>query len=202
MTRIAGLLEWLTNILTLHFWWVLYLLRGAVVLGVFPATAAVFAVIRYWLRKEDDEAVSVLFKRYYRENFRTANILGWALAIISLIIVVNWLFLPYYTNPVLKTVMYAIVILFSFFVIVIWLYLFPVLVHYDLPLQNYLFIIFKTAAASFLSIIMQLLLIGIYVGIVYYLPPVAVLFGITFAAVAQMAISHNIFRQFDQQKEQ
>jgi uncharacterized membrane protein YesL len=76
----------------LHVLWVLGALAGGVVLGVFPATAAVYAVARR--DAVDDEGAErdrlrVEFWRAWRAELRTANVLGWALTAAGLALLAN-----------------------------------------------------------------------------------------------------------------
>lgn len=65
----------------LHLLWVVGTLAGGVVLGVFPATAAAYAVLRRDVLGDDGrEALVREFRTAWLREFRTANVLGYALA--------------------------------------------------------------------------------------------------------------------------
>ncbi len=146
--------------------------------------------------KNEHEDLSKLYKRLYRENFKTANLLGWLFTVITAIVVYNFLFIPYYTE-LLRLVMYALVIFLTLPLIVCWLYLFPAIAHYQLRINHYLLVFLKMGVVSIPAILMQLLLIGIYLGVVYYLPPLLILFGITPIAIVQTAIGYNMFQRME-----
>ncbi|MDQ0253236.1 putative membrane protein YesL [Evansella vedderi] len=196
MNRVFVFAEWLYELLKLHFYWIVYILKGFVVLGIFPSTAAMYSVVRHWLRDEYHEEQSKLYKKFYSENFVVANIYGWMLTATSGVIALNVLFIPYYTDT-LKIIMYAIIIFFTILLIILWSYTFPVIAHYALPTKNYFLVILKTGVFSITATIMQLLLLGIYLFIIYFFPPLVILFGITPFVIVQMAISNNIFRMVD-----
>lgn len=77
-----------TRLFLLHLLWLLWTLRGAVVLGVFPATAAMIAAIRHDVMAEhhgegDDYSIRLswsFFAATWRREFGAANRLGWLLA--------------------------------------------------------------------------------------------------------------------------
>jgi uncharacterized membrane protein YesL len=80
------------RLLKLHLLWLGWTLAGGVLLGVFPATAAVHAVIRRDLLRGDDDDRAALreeFRIFWRESFAGANVLGyvvtalWALLLLD-----------------------------------------------------------------------------------------------------------------------
>lgn len=49
MNRVLVFAEWLLELLKLHAYWIVYLFKGAIIFGVFPATAAMYGIVRQWL---------------------------------------------------------------------------------------------------------------------------------------------------------
>lgn len=79
------------RLLQLHLLWVLWTLRGGVVLGVFPATAAVHAVLRRdALRGEDDHRpLRAEYAAFWRAELAPANRLGYALVAAWAVVVLD-----------------------------------------------------------------------------------------------------------------
>lgn len=76
---------WGWRLLKLHLLWLLHTLRGGVVLGVFPATAAVHEVLRRDLMSGDvaeRHGLRAEFDAAWRANLRGANVLGYALTLL------------------------------------------------------------------------------------------------------------------------
>lgn len=194
MGRTLFFTDWLLEILKLHFFWILYLLRGWVIAGIFPSTAAMYAVVRHWLMKKEAGTLSHLYKQYYQENFKAANILGWMFFVVTCIIAINIYYLPYYSEG-MRLVMYPILLFFAVIVFIGWLYVFPTIVHYAFSISNYFVVILRMGFASLSGIIMQVFILGIFILGVYILPSVLVIFGITPLVLVQMAISYNIFQK-------
>lgn len=82
------------RLLFLQLLWLGYTLRGGVLLGIFPATAAVHAVLREHERDDDEELprwrpLQVRFGEYWRRELWPANRLGallvpaWAVLLLS-----------------------------------------------------------------------------------------------------------------------
>ncbi|MBZ2197420.1 YesL family protein [Occultella gossypii] len=70
------------RLFALNALWLLYTLRGGVVAGVFPATAAVHAVLRRDLMRPDDphrEPLRVEFGAAWRAELGSANVIGYVL---------------------------------------------------------------------------------------------------------------------------
>lgn len=185
---------WLWEILKLHFNWIIYTIKGAVVLGVFPSTAAVYAVARHWMINDDKDEITTLFKKFYSENFKIANLLGWITLFFSMIIYLNWRILPLLDLPILKVFMYGFVIFLTILIILFWLYLFPTIVNYSLRWFDYILVGINGAITNLSFTILQIVLIGIYVILAINYVPLIALFGICIIAVIQMYICTNIFK--------
>ncbi|WP_156323950.1 hypothetical protein [Bacillus sp. JCM 19034] len=119
--------------------------------------------------------------------------------VVSVIIFFNFLFIPNYPDA-LRVVMYAIVIFLAILILLAWLYLFPVIVHYQLNVRDYIRVILRVAVESVPSILVQLMILAIYAGIVNYLPALLVLLGVTPFAIAQMAISYNMLNRIERKE--
>lgn len=93
----ARLLSWNVTVglvglrlLCLHLLWIGWTLRGGVLLGIFPATAAVHAVLRADVRRADHvpgelpelRGLSAQFREHWHREFGSANRLGALLAVL------------------------------------------------------------------------------------------------------------------------
>src|SRR5699024_4798911 len=119
MAKTIKITDWIFEIFNLHIQWIKYTFKGLIILGLFPSTAAVFAVIRYWLLKRETESLAKLFRQYYYDNYKVANVLGWFFLFISFIVLLNFFYIPYYTEN-FKKVMYAIFV----FMCIIFLFIY------------------------------------------------------------------------------
>jgi uncharacterized membrane protein YesL len=119
-------LEVFANFLLLNLLW---LLACIPVLTIYPATAAMFAVVRDWVRKKDVGDIQAFFLRF-RENFKQSFVIGivWTLSGIALVLdfyLVNQL--PSGLRTILYLVLSLMLLLYTFTSV----YLFPVMVHFD-----------------------------------------------------------------------
>ncbi|MDX8047140.1 DUF624 domain-containing protein [Gracilibacillus sp. S3-1-1] len=192
MNRTYVFADWILEMLILHMYWMLYTLKGGVIFGIFPSTAATYAVIRNWMLHGRVKGTASLFKKYYRENFKASNLLGWMLMITTLTLALNLYIIPF-LNDTVRLIMYSVLIFIFVIVVIQWLYVFPMLVHYSLSIANYFVANMRIGLTSFSAIIMQCMIIAIYGLLLYIAPALLIIFGIIPIAFVQIAISSNVF---------
>ncbi|MFJ7727930.1 YesL family protein [Neobacillus sp. NPDC097160] len=86
--------DWVVKLLYLNLLWILFTIAGLVVAGIFPATVAMFTVMKGYLAGENVRVFNS-FKKVYKEEFKRANRLGIVLLIIPIILYTDWLFTNY-----------------------------------------------------------------------------------------------------------
>jgi uncharacterized membrane protein YesL len=123
--------EVFVRLVYLNVLWIGCSFAGLILFGFFPATAAMFAVIRRWIGGESDLQVFKLFWKYYKTDFIKANVLGLILLMFGVTLYVNLKFVFTITTfEILYVPILAITICFSLML----LYIFPVYVHYEFNL--------------------------------------------------------------------
>ncbi|MFC7063516.1 YesL family protein [Halobacillus seohaensis] len=125
---------WIARLAYLNVLWFVFTLMGLGLLGIFPATAATFALVRLWIQ---DRSTPVLRKFWseYKQNFIKSNKLGWSVVpfFATGIIVLNWSLGSTSSISLVVTVLAVIgLIVVSFYS----LYLFPVLSHYNVDINE------------------------------------------------------------------
>lgn len=127
--------EWITRFAYLNLLWVSFTLIGGVLFGLFPATIAMFAVTRQWLKGNTDKPILQSFWQYYRKDFLKSNLLGLFIVIIAIIIIADILYIKANNNEVLTWTyipLFAFMLLFLMFLF----YIFPTFVHYELKVEQ------------------------------------------------------------------
>ncbi len=81
---------WFAKLVYLNILWIGFSLLGGLVLGLAPATMAMFAVSRNWTRGEQEFPLFALFWKKYREEFWAANAVGWLWAAAFGILAADW----------------------------------------------------------------------------------------------------------------
>lgn len=140
MRAIYATLDWITKLAYLNILWMFFTVLGLIVFGLFPATAATFAVVRRWVIGETDIPVFKTFWKVYKKEFFKSNLLGYILLVIGLILYIDIRIFNTSSNSFVNLLaipavgMMIILILTS-------LYVFPTFVHYEIKLIQ----VFKNA---------------------------------------------------------
>lgn len=85
-----GFLQFLTNVgeyiyrfFAMQFWFVVFTLRGGIVLGIFPAVTAIFSILfKLFNDKDKLDNLSQLFKFTWKAKFKLSNQVGYFLILI------------------------------------------------------------------------------------------------------------------------
>ena len=129
VTTIDLILNWITRLAYINLLWILFSIMGLIIGGVFPATVAVLGVSRKWLLENEDIPVWKTFIKIYKQEFRSANIIGWLLTLIGIVFYINYKILLGIGNELWIVVPFSFYLLLFFYLIVI-IWSFPLLVHY------------------------------------------------------------------------
>ncbi|GKW47109.1 YesL family protein [Planococcus sp. NCCP-2050] len=186
--------EWITRFAYLNLLWVVFTLAGAVILGLFPATTAMFSVCRKWLRGQTDVPVFRTFWDYYRKDFVKSNAMGLFVWLLGALIAADVFYLLALDAAHLTWISIP---LFAFMLLVLLFlfYLFPTFVHFDIKATQVL----KNAFLIMLiyplhSLLILLCLVPLFL-IMQALPALAFIFGASSYAFITMWISLNAFNK-------
>ena len=133
MWKIYRVCEWIMRFAYVNFLWFIFMLVGLVAFGFFPATVAMFSIIRKWLMKEAHVPVFKTFWTVYKTNFLKSNLLGLILVAIGLILYIDLRIIEQFPAAWTKIVYYLLLIA-SFLYALTLLYVIPVFIHYDVKL--------------------------------------------------------------------
>ncbi|MEP4547144.1 MAG: DUF624 domain-containing protein [Saccharospirillum sp.] len=90
MERTDGALRTVTRFAGLNLTWLLFVVLGLGVMGLFPATAALFHRARLWVLGEYDEPMLKDFWYQYKRRFLSANLAGWSFSVIGVLLYLNF----------------------------------------------------------------------------------------------------------------
>lgn len=174
------------RLLWLHGLWIVGTLRGGVVLGVFPATAAVVAVVRRDLVRGDDDAGREPLRRefgaFWRAELVGANVLGWTVTAIWAVLLLDRHLLRVVDLGAAAPVLAGLLWLLTAFAFVLTAALPALLVHYaEGPLA-----VLRRGAVLVVARPKQVLLNALAVGVVlcvyYVVPGLVPVFGVALPA--------------------
>ncbi|QGH33531.1 DUF624 domain-containing protein [Gracilibacillus salitolerans] len=176
MSGFYRLSEWIMRMAILNLLWLLFTLIGGVIFGFGPSTAAMFAIVRKWIQRQEDVPLFKTFWNLFKEEFVRANILSFILIAVGYILFIDLRFFLMQDGFIFRILSFVMIIL-SFIYVITALYIFPVFVHYNLKLVQYLRNAFLIAIATpFLTILMIMSLVLIYLLLVY-IPGLIPFFG-------------------------
>jgi len=157
------LLEWIMWLAYINLLWIGSALCGLIVFGVFPATVAMFTVIRDLLIK--DVTGKQIFKTFiltYKREFFKSNGIGLIITAIGYLLYLDFLFIGNITG-FSYYVFYTGLILVGILYLTTLLYIVPLYVHFDLKFFQY----FRQAVligigSPFMTILMIIGLVLLY----------------------------------------
>jgi len=125
-TRVYRWLEKATDFFLLNLMWLVTCLP---IVTIFPSTAAMFGVVRDWVRGKEGSLTRTFITRF-RENVGQSLLVGAIWTVFGVALVFDFLVanqLSYWAEIVLKSLLVLVSTVYAFGSV----YLFPVMVHYD-----------------------------------------------------------------------
>ncbi|HWO78398.1 MAG TPA: DUF624 domain-containing protein [Bacillus sp. (in: firmicutes)] len=193
------MMEWVTRFAFLNLLWIVFTLTGGLILGFFPATVSMFAIIRKWLMGEPDIPVFQTFLTYYKKEFFKSNLLGLFVGGIILLIGVD-IFYMYANGIDILRITYYPLFIFIFLLILFLFYIFPAFVHFDLkilPLFKNAFLIMLIHPLHNLFILISLVSVFF---IMREIPALFFIFGGSTYAFITMWLSLHAFHKIENKK--
>jgi uncharacterized membrane protein YesL len=114
-----------------------FTLSGLVLFGIFPATAAMFAVLRKWTLGDGNGKVLGMFWFFFKREFWKSQILGFLFLLIGFILFMDLKFFFVHDSFFSKVMLFITINITVVFLIQI-VYLFPSFVHFEWKLSQYL----------------------------------------------------------------
>lgn len=169
--------EKITRFAYVNILWIAFTIAGLGILGFFPATAAMFAVIRKWGQGYDDIKVFPTFLATYKKEFKKANIVGYILLLIGYLLTIEFQILRNHGDLAYMIASYGVIALFVLYIIAL-LYVFPIFVHFDLSIKDYLkWPILIGVMHPIMTIFFAVVLYGLYMITIWTFPILIFLFG-------------------------
>ncbi|WP_456276214.1 YesL family protein [Bacillus sp. AK128] len=175
---------------------VMWFLLCLPVVTAFPATTAMYGTVRKWIREGFDVGIFHVFFQQFKENFKKSFIIGlfWLFAVVILYLDLFIVFQNEFTG---RSLLVALLFFFGIIVAFTTVYVFFVLVHYELTifhtLKNSLFLSISHMNFTILFIGMILLTLVI----VYYFP-FFLLIGGSLLAFTMYGIFHRLTKKLEE----
>ncbi|THE10839.1 DUF624 domain-containing protein [Bacillus timonensis] len=135
ITKVNIIGDWVYRLAYVNILWLFFSLLGLVILGIFPATASMYTVIRKWMNNEEVSVFRV-FSETYRKEFMQSNIIGWILLLMGLILWLDFMFLGN-MQGIFYNILTFILLPITFIYLSVLFFIFPVFVHFQLNKSEY-----------------------------------------------------------------
>lgn len=160
------------NLLLLNLIWLLLCLP---VVTIFPATAAMYGVVREWIRDTDNGTVEP-FIRHFKANFVQSLGIGFLWALAGVIVALDF-YLITGAELWLKTPVFLALVLITLCYVVTSVYLFPVMVNYEGNWRSVIKNSFLIAISQPVTTVLCLLVVTLVLAVVLYIPAAILLAG-------------------------
>lgn len=193
-------LEWLMWVFYINILWLAFTFIGFIAFGIFPATAAMYAVYQDWFRKDVQEVqITKVFIKTYKQEFFKANGIGYITLLIGYILYLDFQLLANIQGFMLYIMQAGLVILGTIYFIMI-LYIFPVYVYFDLKFFRY----FKNALLigffSPLPTILMVVALVLFAFLFNYIPGLLPSIGISLSAASIMGCALFAFKSIERKQ--
>lgn len=194
--KINLLCIWITKLAFVNILWLLFSIIGFIFLGVFPASAAMFTIIRKWLMKENDFPIFLTYVSTYKNEFIKSNILGFLFIIFGGFLYIDFRLITSFGGT-LQYIFSIPLFMISIFYLITLLYIFPVYVHFDMKLIQYIKNSFYFGFLNIHITILMFVAIALLMIVFKYIPGLAPFFSIILISLITMYGASYSFRRME-----
>ncbi|MGD6941000.1 YesL family protein [Cytobacillus gottheilii] len=186
--------EWIWKAITANVCWIAFTLLGLGVFGFFPATVALFTIVRKWLRNDTEFRVWKTFSEVYFKEWKRSNGIGLVFYSIGLFLFIDIRITEVFLSGVFGSFLSIILYILAFILLITVGYFFSLYVHYELSNKDYIkqsFIITLTSLPTTIWIGVGLFMIGYlinqYPGLLLFISAVAPAYWMMKACLSRFA---------------
>jgi uncharacterized membrane protein YesL len=194
MSGIHRISDWITRLMYVNILWILFTFLGVVVLGFFPSTTAMFAVIRKWVMKQDIPVFKT-FWTVYKSEFVKSNGVGLIIIALGCFLYSNIKIIEAITLPILKLLYIPNIMLVLIFILTL-LYIFPVLVHFNVGVKGVIKNAIVLMTINPIPTFIMAVLTGVFYLILMKFPGFIPFFSGSITAFLLMFFSNYVFIKF------
>ena len=190
-TRVYRWLETATDFFLLNLMWLVACLP---VVTIFPSTAAMFGVVRDWVRGKEGSLTRTFITRF-RENLWQSLLVGAIWTVFGVALILDFLVanqLSYWAEIVLKSVLVLVCAVYAFGSV----YLFPVMVHYEADWKTVIKNSLLISIGRLPTTLACLVFLAVMVGLTVVVPFLVVITG-SITAYVVYRLCDRVFRQID-----
>lgn len=171
--------EWALKLFILNLLWFIFSLLGLGLLGLFPSTISVYALLRQMIMKPQDIPNIKTFWNTYKQEFIRANLLGYTLVIIGYILYIDLKVLQQLESNILNQSITIIIYILLVIYLLTFLHLFPIYVHFDMRFFDYIKHSFVLVIGKPIQTLIVIVGIGVTILVYIKVPGLIPVFGIS-----------------------
>ncbi|PEL09339.1 YesL family protein [Bacillus sp. AFS017336] len=176
MGKLFTVCEWIMKLAYVNLLWFLFSIAGLIIFGFFPATVALFTIVRKWILKETDLPIWRTFLAVFLKEFKNANKLG-SVFIFSGIFLAFDVFYIRTVEGLFQFILIVPLLIIAALYLMILLYIFPIYVHYDFKLKEYIKNAFFLSIFHFHITLLMLISLVAILFLLLYEPGLTPFFG-------------------------
>jgi len=179
--------------------WILFSVLGLFVFGFFPATFAMFTVVRKWIRTVDEFPIFNTFWEAYKSEFIRANGIGHLMLFVFYFTYINARFLSS-TEGLIADTISVFYIGFIILLIMMSLYIFPVFCHYKIKTFQYITYAFMISVTHPLVTILMVIAVLFLYYMFLIIPGITLFFSGSGLALVMMWLANFVFIKLDREE--
>ncbi|WP_130860538.1 YesL family protein [Gracilibacillus phocaeensis] len=189
--------EWAAKLAYLNILWILYSLAGLFVLGIGPATASLFTIMRDKLKGNDDYIIWRRFHDVYRQSFWRLNQLMIPIYVVGAFIYLDFLFVQALPSSfVIDYVVFPALLLLTTLFILGSSYVFALYVYVEYPYGRHIKNAFLMVGLYPLSSIFIFAGLSVFSVILFIFPAIFPFYGISIPALIVISCANRAFDAF------
>ncbi|MDQ0255902.1 putative membrane protein YesL [Evansella vedderi] len=191
--------EWIWRMCYVNLLWLGVTFLGLVIFGIVPATVAMLSIFRKWLMGETDIPIYRTFVDSLKKDFIKVNILAFIFAVIGYILYFNYQYLG-----IIEGMQHGILsigwYLGMFLFVITLMYVFPIYVHFEMRLFQYIKTALVIALANPLALFSLLVSLGLALYLFYLVPGLIPFFGSSIIGFLIMWAAYMSIERIDRKK--
>nr|WP_263326317.1 DUF624 domain-containing protein [Neobacillus sp. Marseille-Q6967] len=188
--RLYSALNTIVDLFLLNLLWVITMLP---LITFFPATAAVFGVVRRRVLQKETEGIFRSFFQLFKENFKQSFVISIIWSALALFLYFDYRIIDP-SNSVGQLILYIILVIGILLFSSISIYLFPIMVHFELSWKHVIRNAFLFSIMNPILTILLLIIVAAATALFYFYPATIFIIG-SFAAYAVYYLCQLWFNQ-------
>lgn len=180
--------QWIYNFMALQILALFYILKGAIIFGLFPTISSLMHIFYKWIVHQDyDLSIPKEFKTFYHDSFWESNKIGWLLTFTGSVL---WIDLYISYHYIQSVIIHSILLILFILFLIVSAYLFPIYVRFSFSkLKDYLKQAFFISLSSFIQSLAIIVSLIVMSYIFYSILFIMLFFGIPilFGSIAWFA---------------